>query len=175
MRIGATKDGTITAIAHESTSGNLPDGDPETAVNQTKLLYAGANRLTAMKLAHLDLPEGNAMRAQARPRPDGLGGRHGRDGGEARDGPGRVPHTQRHPGRPAGPKRSFSHRDLVGCLKLGAEKFGWSKRNAKPGQMRDGQWLVGVGMAAAFRNNMVMKSGARVRLVPTARSRSRPT
>ncbi len=63
MRIGATKDGTITAIAHESTSGNLPDGDPETAVSQTKLLYAGANRLTAMKLAHLDLPEGNAMRA----------------------------------------------------------------------------------------------------------------
>jgi xanthine dehydrogenase YagR molybdenum-binding subunit len=63
VRIGATKDGTITAIAHESTSGNLPDGDPETAVSQTKLLYAGANRLTAMKLAHLDLPEGNAMRA----------------------------------------------------------------------------------------------------------------
>ncbi len=32
-------------------------------MSQTKLLYAGANRLTAMKLAHLDLPEGNAMRA----------------------------------------------------------------------------------------------------------------
>ncbi len=65
---------------------------------------------------------------------------------------------------PQDPKRPFSHRDLVGCLKLGAEKFGWSKRNAKPGQVRDGQWLVGIGMAAAFRNNMVMKSGARVRL-----------
>lgn len=65
---------------------------------------------------------------------------------------------------PSDPKRPFSHRDLVGCLTLGAEKFGWSKRNAKPGQVRDGQWLVGLGMAAAFRNNMVMKSGARVRL-----------
>ena len=30
---------------------------------QTKLLYAGANRMTAMRLAVLDLPEGNAMRA----------------------------------------------------------------------------------------------------------------
>ena len=30
--------------------------------------------------------------------------------------------------------------------------------------MRDGQWLVGYGMAAAFRNNMVMKSAARVKL-----------
>ena len=36
---------------------------PETAVSQTRLLYAGANRMTAMRLAVLDLPEGNAMRA----------------------------------------------------------------------------------------------------------------
>ncbi|MGC8074112.1 molybdopterin cofactor-binding domain-containing protein, partial [Salmonella enterica] len=36
---------------------------PETATGQTKLLYAGANRMTAMRLAVLDLPEGNAMRA----------------------------------------------------------------------------------------------------------------
>ncbi len=63
VRIGATPDGRITAIAHESLSGNVPEGRPETAVDQTKLLYAGANRLTGMKLAHLDLPEGNAMRA----------------------------------------------------------------------------------------------------------------
>src|SRR5213079_2978829 len=32
------------------------------------------------------------------------------------------------------------------------------------GQTRDGRWLVGLGMAAAFRNNLLMKSGARVRL-----------
>ena len=38
-------------------------GNPETAVSQTRLLYAGANRMTAMRLAVLDLPEGNAMRA----------------------------------------------------------------------------------------------------------------
>src|SRR2546422_8560376 len=63
IRIGATKDGKITAIGHESWSGNLPGGKPETAVYQTRLLYAGANRLTATRLAVLDLPEGNAMRA----------------------------------------------------------------------------------------------------------------
>ncbi len=32
-------------------------------MQQTRLLYAGANRLTATRLATLDLPEGNAMRA----------------------------------------------------------------------------------------------------------------
>ena len=63
IRIGAEPDGTITAIAHESWSGDLKGGGPETAVNQSRLLYAGANRMTAMRLAVLDLPEGNAMRA----------------------------------------------------------------------------------------------------------------
>ena len=42
VRIGATKDGKITAIGHESWSGDLPGGGPEVAVQQTRLLYAGA-------------------------------------------------------------------------------------------------------------------------------------
>lgn len=68
IRIGADQAGHITAIAHESWSGNLPDGKSETAVQQTELLYAGANRLTGLRLARLDLPEGNAMRALAKRR-----------------------------------------------------------------------------------------------------------
>src|SRR5215212_9556027 len=63
IRIGAGRDGRISAIAHESWSGNLPGGRPETAVAQTRLLYAGAHRLTALRLAVLDLPEGDSMRA----------------------------------------------------------------------------------------------------------------
>jgi xanthine dehydrogenase YagR molybdenum-binding subunit len=43
IRIGATTNGRITAIGHESWSGDLPGGQPETAVTQTRLLYAGAN------------------------------------------------------------------------------------------------------------------------------------
>src|SRR5258707_14315725 len=63
IRIGATRDGKITAIGHESWSGDLPGGGPETAVSQSRLLYGGANRMTATRLAVLDLAEGNAMRA----------------------------------------------------------------------------------------------------------------
>ncbi|MBV8853167.1 MAG: xanthine dehydrogenase family protein molybdopterin-binding subunit, partial [Sinobacteraceae bacterium] len=63
IRIGATREGQITAIGHESWSGNLPDGKPENAVQQSRLLYAGANRMTTTRLATLDLPEGNSMRA----------------------------------------------------------------------------------------------------------------
>ena len=165
IRIGATPDGSITAIGHESTSGNLPDGKPETAVSQTQLLYAGANRLVAMRLAHLDLPEGNAMRAPGEApgmmalevAMDEMAEKLGLDPIEFRI----LNDTQVDPEKP---ERRFSQRNLVGCLRLGAERFGWDKRNARPGQVRDGRWLVGLGVAAGFRNNLLMKSAARVRL-----------
>ncbi len=37
--------------------------------------------------------------------------------------------TQVDPGHP---ERRFSQRDLVGCLKLGAEKFGWASATRSP-------------------------------------------
>jgi xanthine dehydrogenase YagR molybdenum-binding subunit len=165
IRIGATRDGKITAMGHESWSGDLPGGGPETAVQQTRLLYAGANRMTSMRLAVLDLPEGNAMRAP----------------GEA---PGMMaleiaidemaeklkidPVTFRILNDtkvdPEKPDRRFSQRRLIDCLRSGADRFGWKNRSEQPGKKRDGRWLVGMGVAAAFRNNLVMKSAARVRL-----------
>jgi xanthine dehydrogenase YagR molybdenum-binding subunit len=67
---------------------------------------------------------------------------------------------------PEQPDRPFSQRRLGECLRTGAERFGWNRR-MPPGQRREGpggRWLVGMGVAAAFRNNLVMKSAARVRL-----------
>jgi xanthine dehydrogenase YagR molybdenum-binding subunit len=165
VRLGCTPDGTITAIAHESGSGDLPGGGPETAVSQTKLLYAGANRLTAMRLAVLDLPEGNAMRAPGEAPGmmvlemaiDEMAEKLGIDPIEFRI----KNDTQVDPEKPG---RKFSQRQLIECLRVGADRFGWSKRKAKPGQVRDGRWLVGMGVAAGFRNNLLMKSAARVRL-----------
>ncbi|KAA0579106.1 xanthine dehydrogenase family protein molybdopterin-binding subunit [Azospirillum sp. B21] len=165
VRIGATADGRITAIAHESWSGNLPDGKPETATDQTRLLYAGANRLSGTRLAHLDLPEGNAMRAPGEApglmvleiAMDEMAERLKIDPVEFRI----LNDTQVDPEKP---ERPFSQRQLVQCLRTGAERFGWSKRSAEPARMREGRWLVGIGMAAAFRNNLLTKSAARVRL-----------
>src|SRR5205823_7130651 len=57
-----------------------------------------------------------------------------------------------------------SQRQLNECLRIGADRFGWSKRVSTPGKVRDGRWLVGMGVAAAFRNNLLTKSAARVRL-----------
>lgn len=165
IRIGATREGRITAIAHESWSGDLPDGGPETAVNQTRLLYAGPNRFTQMRLAVLDLPEGNAMRAPGEA-PGMMALEIAMDelAEKLRMDPVTLRIVNDTTVDPEKPGRKFSQRRFVDTLRTGAERFGWSKRNPKPGQVRDGRWLVGYGMASAFRNNLVMKSAARVRL-----------
>ena len=165
IRIGATRDGKMTAMAHEGWSGDLPEGKPETAVNQTRLLYAAPHRLTTTRLAVLDLPEGNAMRAPGEApgmmaleiAMDEMAEKLGIDPVEFRI----INDTQVDPEKPG---RPFSQRRLVECLRTGAERFGWNQRNAQPAQVRDGRWLVGMGVAAAFRNNILTKSGARVRL-----------
>jgi xanthine dehydrogenase YagR molybdenum-binding subunit len=165
FRIGAAPDGKITAIGHDSWSGDLEGGQWEPAISQTRLLYAGANRMTTTRLAVLDLPEGNAMRAPGEAPGmmgleiaiDEMAEKLGFDPIEFRI----INDTQVDP---ENPKRPFSERNLTECLRLGAEKFGWTKRNPLPGKTRDGRWLVGIGVAAAFRNNLLLKSGARVAL-----------
>ncbi|MET0893849.1 MAG: aldehyde oxidoreductase molybdenum-binding subunit PaoC [Pseudoxanthomonas sp.] len=165
IRIGAGRDGKITALGHESWSGDLPGGGPEVAVQQTRLLYAGANRMTRTRLALLDLPEGNAMRAPGEApglmaleiAMDEMAAKLGLDPVAFRI----LNDTQVDPEHP---ERPFSQRQLNECLRTGARHFGWDRRHATPGKQRDGRWLVGMGVAACFRNNLTMKSAARVRL-----------
>jgi xanthine dehydrogenase YagR molybdenum-binding subunit len=187
IRIGAAKDGKISAIAHESWSANLPGGAPEAAAVQTRSLYAGANRMTANRLAALDLPEHNAMRAPNEAPGlaaleiaiDEMAEKLGMDPVELRivndtqvvpDNPPSKPDSADPQSKADAPKPKhdphppFSQRQLVQCLRQGARRFGWDKRSAQPGRVRDGRWLVGMGVATAYRDNLVMKSAARVRL-----------
>jgi xanthine dehydrogenase YagR molybdenum-binding subunit len=43
----------------------------------------------------------------------------------------------------------FSSRNVVACLREGAERFGWAARNQEPATTTDGPWLTGVGVAAS--------------------------
>ncbi len=175
VRIGADAGGKILAIGHECWSGDLPGGEADGAVDQTRKLYAGANRMTATRLAELHLPEANAMRAPGEATGhmalevamDELAEKLGMDPVELRirNDTQVVPDTTGEKG--SGGKQAekpFSQRQLVQCLRLGAERFGWSQRSPQPAQRRDGRWWVGLGVAAAYRGAPVMKSAARVRL-----------
>src|SRR3546814_3293490 len=118
--------------------------------------------MTKMRLAVLDLPEGNAMRAPGEApglmaleiAMDEMAEKLGMDPIDFRI----LNDTQVDPEKP---ERPFSQRQLNECLTTGAGKFGWAKRSAKPGPARDGRWLTGMGVAAAFRNNINATSAAR--------------
>jgi len=165
IRIGASREGLITAIGHESWSGNLPGGRAEAATASTRLLYAGANRMTRLNLAVLDLAEGSAMRAPGEAPGmmaleiaiDELAEKLGIDPLQLR----LLNDTQVDPEQPS---RPFSTRQLVECLQTGAEQFGWHQRNAIAGQRMEDGWLIGSGLASAIRGAPTTASAARVRL-----------
>ena len=157
VRLGATPDGRLTAmslmtITHCDRRGNFT----EHASNFARNLYAAPNRLTGHRLVRLDLPVASAMRAPGEASGtlslevamDELAEELGMDPVELRilNEPAADPET----GKP------FSIRQLVRCMREGAQLFGWDRRNPKPGQVRDGRWRVGLGMAAAIRGNFLL-------------------
>lgn len=61
-------------------------------------------------------------------------------------------------------KLPYSSKHLKECYEQGAAKFGWNKRKSEPRQVRDGEWLVGYGMATALYPGYRSPSAARVRV-----------
>ncbi|MGE2715424.1 xanthine dehydrogenase family protein molybdopterin-binding subunit [Mycolicibacterium litorale] len=150
IRLGATKDGTLTALAHEvvEQTSAVKEFAEQTAVTSRKM-YAVPNRRTAHKLAALDVPVPFWMRAPgecpgtyaAEVAMDELAVACGIDPIElrVRNDPDVDPET----GNP------WSGRHLVECLRLGAERFGWASRDPRPAQRLSGDWYVGLGVASA--------------------------
>jgi xanthine dehydrogenase YagR molybdenum-binding subunit len=167
IRLGTGRDGRILAIGHDVFSGNLASEQTyEGAALQTRTLYAGANRLTRHRLAPLDIPVASSMRAPGEAvgllalecAMDELAEKLELDPIELRVRNEPTEDPERH--------IPYSSRHLIACFQEGARRFGWDKRNPKPSQVRDGRWLVGMGVAAATRGNPLQPSKANVRLAP---------
>lgn len=58
----------------------------------------------------------------------------------------------------------FSSRSLVECYRRGAEIFGWSRRDPRPGSMQAGDWLIGWGCASALYPTYVGPASVRIKL-----------
>ena len=136
----------------------------EPTVVQTRTLYAAPNRLTTHRLVKLDLPVADSTRAPGEAvgmlaleqAMDELAEKLKIDPIELRlrNEASLDPET----GKP------YSTRKLIACLSEGAARFGWKDRSATPAQRQEGRWLIGMGVAAATRANLLMPSSCQVSL-----------
>jgi xanthine dehydrogenase YagR molybdenum-binding subunit len=70
-----------------------------------------------------------------------------------------------HTGEDPASGRPFSSKHLLDCYRIGAEAFGWPRRTPAPRSMRDGRWLIGLGMATATYPGYRLQASARARLL----------
>jgi xanthine dehydrogenase YagR molybdenum-binding subunit len=149
LRLGADADGRLQAIVHEvaEQTSTVREFAEQTAV-ATRVMYAAPNRRTAHRVAALDVPTPSWMRAPGEcpgmyaleSAIDELAHEVGIDPIELRVR--NEPDAEPESGRP------FSSRNLVACLREGAERFGWADR-AAPGARRDGRFMRGMGVASS--------------------------
>lgn len=149
ITIGARRDGRLTAIRHEKLSITSPFDDwAEPATGVSSQLYACESFEGSHRLIH-----GNTMTPTFTRGPgesvgsfvletamDELAHELGIDPVELRV----RDHAAADPrGNP------WTSDGLEQCLRRGAKRFGWQDRNPSPRSVRDGNWLIGRGMAAA--------------------------
>src|SRR3984893_12289462 len=165
VRLGADRDGRLTAYGQDALVQCARfDIYTEPVCGAARMLYAAPNRLTRHRRAQLDLPRSDSMRAPG----DAIGLlalECAMD--ELADALDLDPvdlrlrnDTQTDPEH----KRPFASRNLADALREGAARFGWDKRVAKPASVRDGRWLVGLGVASAIRGDVLRSATARARL-----------
>jgi xanthine dehydrogenase YagR molybdenum-binding subunit len=165
LQIGAKKDGTLTALSHHVLSHtSLEDDFTELATISSRMLYEVPNYRAEHELVRLNVMKPSWMRAPGEAPGqyalesalDELAEKLGMDPVELR----RRNHAEIHPrnGKP------FSSKHLIECYERGVERFGWAKRNPKPGSMRDGNILVGWGTATATYPGYRMGAKVNVRL-----------
>ncbi|MDP4506777.1 xanthine dehydrogenase family protein molybdopterin-binding subunit [Nonomuraea turcica] len=150
LRLGADADGRLTALEHVAyeQSSTLVEFAEQTAT-PARVMYAAPALRTAHRLVRLDVATPSWMRAPGEcpgmyaleSAMDELAYAAGLDPVELRIR--NDPQTEPDSGLP------FSSRNLVACLREGARRFGWDRRDPAPGVRREGEWLVGTGVAAS--------------------------
>ncbi|UNZ20871.1 xanthine dehydrogenase family protein molybdopterin-binding subunit [Streptomyces sp. 891-h] len=163
VRLGADPDGRLRALEHESlslTSTLRPF--LETSAVLGRVLYDARAHHTAHRLVDLDMPTPTWMRAPGEA-PGSFALESALD--ELADRLGMDPIELRARNEPTvGPLSGlpFSSRDLLGCFREGARRFGWAARDPRPRSRREGRWLLGTGTAAATYPSGVAPSTASV-------------
>ncbi|MCW7941305.1 xanthine dehydrogenase [Streptomyces hygroscopicus] len=148
ISVGATRTGDLVGIDHRSVSPvAMEDEDYEPVASGTASAYACENVFTQDRQARLNIPDPTSMRAPAQAQGnfalesalDELAYKLGVDPLDLR----LRNYAEIHPVH----SLPWSSKALRECYEVGAQRFGWYARNPVPGSMRDGNWLVGYGVA----------------------------
>ncbi|MBN3957363.1 xanthine dehydrogenase family protein molybdopterin-binding subunit [Nostoc sp. NMS8] len=150
VSLGATREGKLTALRHTGTSQTSTfDEFIEPVGKSARMIYACPNIETSHRLVKLDEGTPTYMRAPGEASGsfalesamDELAYALNIDPVELR--------LRNHADVDPSKGLPWSSKSLIQCYRLGAEKFGWQKRNPKPRSMRDGNYFIGWGMATA--------------------------
>ncbi len=131
------------------------------------MMYVAPNRRTTHRLAWLDLPTNSWMRAPGES-PGMFALESAMD--ELASACGLDPIELRIRNETAVDPESglpFSSRNLVACLREGAQCFGWFQRDPQPRARRVGRWLIGTGVAAATYPSLQFPAAALVKVDQT--------
>jgi len=163
ISLGANADGTLRAIAHDAvTMTSRYEDFYRQETGWSGLLYACANASYAHRLARLDLPTPCDMRAPSAATGvyalecamDELAVALNMDPIALRLK--NYSERDQHSGDP------YSSKNLRACYQQGAEAFGWAGRAPEPRAMRDGEELIGWGMATGVWEALQMSIGVRI-------------
>ncbi len=171
VRIGADDSGRFTAIDHEAITQTSRIHEYVDQIGaSTRIVYAAPVRHVVHRVLALDVPTPGFMRGPGHASGmfavevavDELAERLDVDPVALRI----VNDTDVEPWS----GREFSSRSLVEALETGARRFGWVPRGARSGEearpRREGDWIVGSGVAAAHHPDYRFGSTARARALP---------
>lgn len=172
VKLGATRDGRLQALSHDGFEvTSRPDAYAVAGTDASTRMYACPNIASSVTIVRADRSTPGFMRAPAETpyffalesAMDELAVALNMDPVDLR----RVNDTMNEPikGLP------YTSRALMPCFDQAAEAFGWAKRTAQPGSMREGDWLIGWGCATSAYPTQMAPATARVSLFPDGTAR----
>jgi xanthine dehydrogenase YagR molybdenum-binding subunit len=165
IKLAADKAGKLTAISHKSlTNTSSYETFSEDATSVSRSMYACPNVATEYKIAPTDMATPLWMRA-----PGAVSGMFALESAldelsyKLKIDPLELrlinyAETDPESGKP------FSSKELRKCYSEAAKKFGWEKRKSEPRSTKDGNWLVGLGVATGTWGAFLAPASARVTL-----------
>ncbi|MCI3241663.1 MULTISPECIES: xanthine dehydrogenase family protein molybdopterin-binding subunit [Streptomyces] len=150
VRLGAEADGRLRALDHRSLSRTSTVYDfVEPSAGVARVMYDADAHHTENRVVRLDVPSPTWMRGPGEAPGsfaleaalDELAEKCGLDPIELR--------LRNEPDKGPVSGLPFAARNLRACFEEGARRFGWDRRDPRPGVRRDGRWLLGSGTAGA--------------------------